>query len=44
MTVQEFIDKLNEIENKTLDVVIYEDGYTFPFSGVEVHEDRVELI
>lgn len=43
MTVQEFIDKLNEIEDKTLEVVLYDSGYTFPFSHVEVSDDNVKL-
>lgn len=43
MTVQDFIDKLNEIEDKTMEVVLYDSGFTFPFSHVEVDEDRTEL-
>ena len=43
MTVQDFINKLNEIEDKTLEVVLYDSGYTFPFSRVEVHEDSVRI-
>lgn len=44
MTAQELIDKLNELDDKSIDVAIADSGYIFPITGIEPHDNYIELL
>lgn len=44
MTVQELINRLNEIEDKSIDVCIYQDGAgAMDIHNIEYYQDYIEI-